>query len=132
LTDSARAELGGDPRKHSPWLIIRVDSEDARLLATAVAVREEPRNLVEVLGQMSQMLREASACAATCVITTAPRVSATCSPAPVLTPVAMYFTSRYYIDTLFSEPLGRLAAVASGVLVLIGLFLNHRIAKVEL
>jgi hypothetical protein len=36
------------------------------------------------------------------------------------------------VDTLFSDPIGRLAAVGGGILVAIGLFLNHRIAQVEL
>jgi Flp pilus assembly protein TadB len=44
----------------------------------------------------------------------------------------MYVTSRYYIETLFSEPIGRLAALAGFTLVLLGLFLNHRIARVDL
>jgi len=67
------------------------------------------------------------------VITTAPRVSGyVVALLPLLTTVAMFFTSRYYIDTLFSEPIGQLAAVAGGVLVLLGLFLNHRIAQVDL
>jgi Flp pilus assembly protein TadB len=67
------------------------------------------------------------------VLTTAPRVSGyVVALLPLITVVAMYFTSRYYIDTLLSDPLGRLAALAGGVLVVIGLFLNHRIAQVEL
>jgi Flp pilus assembly protein TadB len=41
-------------------------------------------------------------------------------------------SSRYYIDTLFSDPIGRLAAIAGGPLVLLGLYLNHKIAQVEL
>jgi hypothetical protein len=40
--------------------------------------------------------------------------------------------SRYYIDALFSEPLGQLAAAVGAVLVVVGLFLNHRIARVDL
>ena len=127
--------LGGDLEEALARLIIRVDSEDARLLATAVAVqRRTGGNLVEVLGQMSSMLRERERLRRDVrVITTAPRVSGyVVALLPLLTLVAMYFTSRYYIDTLFSEPLGQLAAVVGGVLVLIGLFLNHRIAQVEL
>jgi Flp pilus assembly protein TadB len=67
------------------------------------------------------------------VITTAPRVSGyVVALLPLLTTAAMYLTSRYYIETLLSEPLGRLAALAGACLVLIGLFLNHRIAQVDL
>jgi tight adherence protein B len=127
--------LGGDLEEALARLILRINSEDARLLATAVAVqRRTGGNLVEVLGQMSQMLRERERLRRDVrVITTAPRVSGyVVALLPLLTVVAMYVTSRYYIDTLFSEPMGRVAAAVGGLLVLIGLYLNHRIAQVDL
>jgi tight adherence protein B len=127
--------LGGDLEEALARLVQRVDSEDARLLATAVAVqRRTGGNLVEVLGQMSQMLRERERLRRDVrVITTAPRVSGyVVALLPLLTTVAMFFTSRYYVDTLFSEPIGQFAAVVGGGLVLLGLFLNHRIAQVDL
>jgi tight adherence protein B len=127
--------LGGDLEEALARLVQRVDSEDARLLATAVAVqRRTGGNLIEVLGQMAMMLRERERLRRDVrVITTAPRVSGyVVALLPLLTVAAMYVTSRYYIDTLLSEPLGRIAAAAGGVLVLIGLYLNHRIAQVDL
>jgi len=127
--------LGGDLEEALSRLTIRIKSEDARLLATAVAVqRRTGGNLVEVLGQMGQMLRERDRLRRDVrVITTAPRVSGyVVALLPVLTVVAMYITSRYYIDTLLSEPLGRIAAAVGGALVLVGLYLNHRIAQVDL
>jgi tight adherence protein B len=127
--------LGGDLEEALSRLTMRIKSEDARLLATAVAVqRRTGGNLVEVLGQMGQMLRERDRLRRDVrVITTAPRVSGyVVALLPVLTVVAMYITSRYYIDTLLSEPLGRIAAAVGGALVLIGLYLNHRIAQVDL
>jgi tight adherence protein B len=127
--------LGGDLEEALARLVVRVNSEDAHLLATAVAVqRRTGGNLVEVLGQMGQMLRERERLRRDVqVLTTAPRVSGyVVALLPMLTVVVMYFTSRYYIDTLLSDPLGRLAAAAGAVLVVIGLFLNHRIAQVEL
>src|SRR5436305_3265238 len=127
--------LGGDLEEALARLILRVNSEDAHLLATAVAVqRRTGGNLVEVLGQMAQMLRERERLRRDVqVLTTAPRVSGyVVALLPVLTVLAMYFTSRYYIDTLFSEPIGRVAAAVGGLLVLIGLYLNHRIAQVDL
>ena len=127
--------LGGDLDEALARLILRVPSEDARLLATAVAVqRRTGGNLVEVLGQMSLMLRERQRLRRDVrVITTAPRVSGyVVALLPVLTTAAMFVTSRYYIDTLFSEPLGRLAALVGACLVALGLFLNHRIAQVDL
>ena len=127
--------LGGDLEEALARLILRINSEDARLLATAVAVqRRTGGNLVEVLGQMSHVLRERERLRRDVrVITTAPRVSGyVVALLPLLTVVAMYVTSRYYIDTLFSEPIGRVAAAVGGLLVLIGLYLNHRIAQVDL
>src|SRR5881275_425179 len=116
--------LGGDLEEALARLILRINSEDARLLATAVAVqRRTGGNLVEVLGQMSHVLRERERLRRDVrVITTAPRVSGyVVALLPLLTVVAMYVTSRYYIDTLFSEPIGRVAAAVGGLLVLIGL-----------
>jgi tight adherence protein B len=127
--------LGGDLEEALARLIMRVNSEDARLLATAVAVqRRTGGNLVEVLGQMSQMLRERERLRRDVrVLTTAPRVSGyVVALLPILTVVAMYFTSRYYIDTLLGEPIGRLAAAVGAALVVVGLYLNHRIAQVDL
>jgi tight adherence protein B len=127
--------LGGDLEEALARLVQRVDSEDARLLATAVAVqRRTGGNLIEVLGQMGQMLRERERLRRDVrVITTAPRVSGyVVALLPLLTLTAMFFTSRYYIDTLLSEPIGQVAAIAGGGLVVLGLYLNHRIAQVDL
>jgi tight adherence protein B len=127
--------LGGDLEEALARLVQRVDSEDARLLATAVAVqRRTGGNLVEVLGQMAAMLRERERLRRDVrVITTAPRISGyVVALLPLLTVAAMYVTSRYYVEALFSEPLGRLAAAVGGALVLLGLYLNHRIAQVDL
>ena len=127
--------LGGDLEEALARLVGRIHSEDAKLLATAVAVqRRTGGNLVEVLAQMAATLRERERLRRDVrVLTTAPRVSGyVVALLPLVTVGAMYVTSRYYIETLFSDPIGRLAAVAGGVLVMIGLFLNHRIAQVDL
>jgi len=127
--------LGADLDETLARLVERVESEDARLLATAVAVqRRTGGNLIEVLVQMSQTLRERERLRRDVrVLTTAPRVSGyVVALLPLLTMAAMFVMSRYYIDALFSEPLGRVAAAAGGVLVVVGLFLNRRIAQVDL
>ena len=127
--------LGADLEEALARLVTRIDSEDARLLATAVAVqRRTGGNLIEVLSQMSATLRERERVRRDVrVITTAPRVSGyVVALLPLLTVAAMYFTSRYYIDALLGDPIGRLAAATSAVLCMIGLYINHRIADVNL
>jgi len=126
--------LGSDLDVSLARIIERVNSDDVRLLATAVAVqRRTGGNLVEVLGQLAVVMRERQRLRRDLhVITTAPRVSGyVVALLPVFTAGMMYFTSRYYIDTLFSSPTGRIAAAVGGVLVVIGLFLNRRIATVD-
>jgi tight adherence protein B len=127
--------LGADLDEALARLLLRMDSEDARLLTTAVGVqRRTGGNLIEVLSQMSATLRERERLRRDVrVITTAPRVSGyVVALLPVLTVGAMYITSRYYIDALLADPLGRIAALGSLVLCGIGLYLNHRIADVNL
>ena len=127
--------LGGDLEEALTRLVQRVTSEDARLLATAVAVqRRTGGNLVEVLGQMAAVLRERERLRRDVrVMTTAPRVSGyVVALLPLITTISMYFTSKYYIDTLLSDPIGQLAVGVGACLVVVGLFLNHRIAQVDL
>ena len=113
----------------------RVNSEEAQLLVTAVSVqRRTGGNLVEVLSQMSTVIRERQRLRRDVrVITTAPRVSGyVVALLPLITAGFMFIVSRYYIDTLLTSNYGRLALVVATVLVCIGLFLNHRIARVEM
>ncbi len=127
--------LGADLDEALARLLLRVDSEDARLLTTAVGVqRRTGGNLIEVLAQMSNTLRERERLRRDVrVITTAPRISGyVVALLPLFTVAAMYITSRYYIEALLTDPLGRVAALAGAVLCGIGLYVNHRIADVNL
>jgi tight adherence protein B len=128
-------QLGGELEAALARVEERIDSEDVRLLATAVGVqRRTGGNLIDVLSQMARVLRERQRLRREVrVITTAPRVSGyVVSCLPILVAIAMYFLSRYYIETLFTEPIGQLAMVAGSVLVGVGLFLNKRISSVEM
>jgi tight adherence protein B len=126
--------LGADLDVSLSRVLERVDSEDARLLATAVAVqRRTGGNLVEVLGQLAGVIRERQRLRRDVqVITTAPRVSGyVVALLPLLTLLVMFLSSRYYVDVLFTSFYGKVALGVGGVLVVIGLFLNHRIADVD-
>ncbi len=127
--------LGADLDVALAHLVERIPSEDARLLATAVGIqRRTGGNLVEVIGMMSAMLRERFRLRGEVrTITTAPRISGyVVACLPVGTAVMMFLTSRYYIEMLLSQPLGQVALAVSGALTLMGLYLNRRIAQVEL
>ncbi|MCA1645508.1 MAG: type II secretion system F family protein [Chloroflexi bacterium] len=126
--------LGADLDVSLSRVTQRVDSEDARLLATAVAVqRRTGGNLVEVLGQLAAVIRERQRLRRDVrVITTAPRVSGyVIALLPLVTLLVMYLSSRYYVDVLFSSFYGRIATGVGGLLVLLGLYLNTRIADVD-
>ena len=113
----------------------RMDSEDAKLLATAIAVqRRTGGNLIEVFSQMAIVLRDRQQLRRDVhVITTAPRVSGYVVAAlPLATMAFMYLTARYYVDVLLSETIGHLALIACVILVSIGLYLNRKIANVEM
>jgi tight adherence protein B len=127
--------LGSDLDAALARVTDRVESEDARLLATAVAVqRRTGGNLVDVLAQMAHVLRERQRLRREVqVITTAPRVSGyVVSLLPLLLMIGMYFLSRYYVEMLFEEPIGRVALIVSACLVITGLTLNRKIASVEM
>jgi len=113
----------------------RVASEDLRLLATAIAVqRRTGGNLVEVLQQLARTLRERQRLTAEVhVLTTMPRVSGYIVGAMPLAMLGMMFvTSRDSFDMLIHEPVGQMVLAVSAGLVGIGLFLNNRIASVEM
>jgi Flp pilus assembly protein TadB len=62
-----------------------------------------------------------------------PRVSGYIVAAmPVAMALMMFFTSRKNFDLLINEPLGQMVLAGSAVLVTIGLFLNKRIASVQM
>lgn len=127
--------LGADFEVALLRLADRVNSEEARLLVTAVSVqRRTGGNMVEVLSQMSAVIRERQRLRRDVrVITTAPRVSGyVVALLPLITAGFMFVVSRYYVDTLLTSTIGRVALVVATGLVLLGLFLNHRIARVEL
>ena len=46
--------------------------------------------------------------------------------------VGLYFVNNKTFNILVTETAGRMALAGSGALVLLGLFLNSRIAKVEM
>jgi tight adherence protein B len=116
-------------------MVERVPCDDVRLLATAVGIqRRSGGNLVEVLGAMSSMIRERFRLRGEVrAITTGPRISGyLVAMLPIGTAVMMFISSRYYINILLTDPRGQLALGVSACFTLAGLYLNHRIAQVEL
>jgi tight adherence protein B len=126
--------LGADLDAALARLIERMPSEDARLLVSAIAVqRRTGGNLVDVLKQLAGTLRERRRLRQEVhVLTTGPRVSGyVAGSLPFIMLVGMYFLNRRSFDILVTEPAGRLVLLGSTVLVFLGLFLNSRVAKVD-
>jgi tight adherence protein B len=126
--------LGADLDAALARLIERMPSEDARLLVSAIAVqRRTGGNLVDVLKQLSRTLRERRRLRDDVhVLTTGPRVSGYVAGAlPFVMLAGMFFLSRKSFDILVTEPVGRLVILGSTLLVILGLFLNSRVAKVD-
>jgi tight adherence protein B len=127
--------IGADMDSALVRLAERVDSEDVRLLGTAIAVqRRTGGNLVDVLQQIAKTLRERQRLKAEVrVLTTMPRVSGYVVAAlPVAMALMMYFTSPKNFTILITDPIGHAVLGGSAVMVSVGLFLNHRIASVEM
>jgi tight adherence protein B len=127
--------LGADMDVALAHLIERVPTEDTRLLVSAIAVqRRTGGNLVEVLKQLARTLRDRKRLRDEVrVLTTGPRFSGYLSGMlPVIMVVGLYFLNNRTFVVLVTEPAGRIALAASATLVVVGLFLNSRIAKVEL
>jgi tight adherence protein B len=112
-----------------------VRSDDARLLVSAIAVqRRTGGNLVDVLKQLSRTLRERKRLRDDVrVLTTQPRYSGyIAAVVPPAMAAALYFINRNSFDVLITDPIGRIAFIGSGVLVVLGLFLNSRLSRVEM
>jgi tight adherence protein B len=126
--------LGADMDAALARLTERVPSEDIRLMVAAMGVqRRTGGNLVEVLKQLARTLRERARLRDDVhVLTTGPRVSGYVGAAlPVVMLVGMYFINQKSFHILVTESAGQIAIAASAALVLLGLFLNNKIAKVE-
>lgn len=126
--------LGADMDAALARLIERMPSDDARLLVSAIGVqRRTGGNLVDVLKQLSRTLRERRRLRDEVnVLTTGPRVSGyVAGSLPFVMLVGTYFLNRKSFDVLVTEPAGRLVLVGSTLLVILGLFLNSRVAKVD-
>jgi tight adherence protein B len=126
--------LGADMDAALARMIERMPSEDARLLVSAISVqRRTGGNLVDVLKQLARTLRERRRLRDDVhALTTGPRYSGYVAGAmPFVMVLGMYFTNRRSFDVLVTEPIGRIALVGATLLVLVGFFLNKRIATVD-
>jgi tight adherence protein B len=126
--------LGADLDAALNRLIERMPSEDARLLTSAIAVqRRTGGNLVDVIRQLARTLRERRRLRDDIkVLTTQPRVSGyVVGLIPPVMVAALYFLAPKSFNILVTDPTGRIALAASGVLVLLGLFLSDRISKID-
>jgi tight adherence protein B len=126
--------IGADLDAALAHFVERMPTEDARLFVAALTVqRRTGGNLVDVLKQLTRTLRERRRLRDDVhVLTTGPRMSGYVGAAlPYVMLVATYFLNHKSFELLVNEPTGRLTILASTFLVALGLFLNNRVAKVD-
>jgi tight adherence protein B len=126
--------LGGDVAPALEHLVDRMPTEDARLLVAALAVqRRTGGNLIDVLKQLARTLRERKRLRDEVrVLTTGPRYSGYIGAAlPYIMLAGTYLINRQSFDILMNEQVGHIAIAGSSLLVVLGLFLNNRIANIE-
>ena len=126
--------LGGDMDPALVHLAERMPTEDARLLVAALTVqRRTGGNLVDVLKQLARTLRERKRLRDEVhVLTTGPRWSGYIGAAlPYIMLAGTWVINRKSFDILVNESVGHIAIAASTVLVIVGLVLNSRLAKID-
>lgn len=116
-------------------MLDRVESEDLKLMITAVNIqRETGGNLSEILDNISSTIRDRVRLQGEVKTLTAQgRLSGIIvSLVPFALGFLMYLVNRTYFMTLFTEPIGRVMMAVALFNELVGIVLIKRIVKIEL
>lgn len=127
--------LGVDVRTALMAMQERIGTEEARLLVTSLVIqRETGGNLVELLSNIANLIRERLKFQANLeTLTAEPKMSARVLAAmPFVMFGAIYAINQQYLKPLLTETTGQLLVVYAIVSVIIGYVIMSRIADVDL
>jgi Flp pilus assembly protein TadB len=115
-------------------LVKRVDCPDLKFFVIAANIqRETGGNLAEIMENISRVIRERFKLLGKIRILSAEaRLSAVImSILPFAVMIALSFFNPDYLHTLFSDPVGKIVAVVAGTMMVIGIFIINRMAKIK-
>jgi tight adherence protein B len=126
--------FGLDQRQSLMNLLDRVDSEDLKLMVTAIIIQKETGgNLSEILDNIASTIRDRVRLQGEVKTLTAQgRFSGLIvALVPFVLGLFMYMVNKPYIMLLFREPVGRLMLGVALVNEVIGVLLIRKIIKIE-
>ena len=115
-------------------LIKRVDCPDLKFFVIAATIqRETGGNLAEIIENISRIIRERFKLYGKIrVLSAEARISAfIMSILPFVVMSLLYFINPEYMKTLFFDPVGQKMVAGAGVLLLTGIFLIYKMAKIK-
>ena len=115
-------------------LVKRVDCPDLKFFVIAANIqRETGGNLAEIIENISRIVRERFKLLGKIRILSAEaRISAVImSILPFVVMIALSFINPDYLKVLFSDPVGKKVVAVAGVMMVIGIFIIHKMAKIK-
>ena len=115
-------------------LVKRVDCPDLKFFVIAANIqRETGGNLAEIIENIARIIRERFKLYGKIrALSAEARISAfIMSILPFVVMCALFFINPEYMKTLFSDPVGQKIVAGAGVLLLTGIFLIYKMAKIK-
>jgi len=112
----------------------RVDSQDLRYFVVSVIIqREAGGNLAEIMDKIGHIIRERFKLRGKIrVLSAEGKMTAMILAAlPFLVIIALYFMNPKYINTLLSEPSGRIISAVAGFMMVVGILVMKRLIRIK-
>jgi tight adherence protein B len=115
-------------------LVKRVDCPDLKFFVIAATIqRETGGNLAEIIENISRIIRERFKLYGKIrSLSAEARISSLfMSILPFVVMIVLFFINPEYIKTLFSDPVGQKIVAVAGFLLLTGIFMIHKMARIK-
>ena len=115
-------------------LVKRIDCPDLKFFVIAATIqRETGGNLAEIIENIARIIRERFKLYGKIKILSAEsKISAVIlSILPFVVMFALFFINPGYIKTLFSDPVGKTIATVAGIMMVIGILLIQKMARIK-